>query len=149
MNINRAALNFVVNPAAFGVPAIGATAVAASTSATVTAAPNALAVYGASISASDNDATDAAADAVAHAARELFADFPDLPSVHALNVGDVVGDTVVISGLQIEGIMDVSEDVRCHAIVFYNDLIPQADGVGKSYKLIWRSKHDRILRALL
>ncbi len=41
MNINCTALNFVVNPAAFVVPAIGATAVAASTSAAIAAAPNA------------------------------------------------------------------------------------------------------------
>lgn len=152
MNLDRRALHFVVNPAAFGAQAVGGAAVAASSSTAIAAAPNALAVRGASAdasdNASDNDAADDAADDADDAARDLFGDLPDLPPVNALNAGDVVGDTVIICGLQIEQLLDVSEDVRRHAIAFYNHLIPQADGAGESFKLILRSKYDRILRAL-
>jgi len=151
MNFNRNALHFVVHPAGFGVPAEDAAAVAASTSAAVDAAPNALAVRrDASADASDDASGNAAAaDAAADAAEDLFGDLPVLPPYRALDTGSVVGDTVIIHGLQIEGIRNVPADVRRHAIAFYNDLIPQADGAGESYKLIQKSKYDRILHAML
>jgi hypothetical protein len=111
MNLDRRGLHFVVNPAAFGAQAVGGAAVAASSSTAIAAAPNALAVCGASAdasdNASDNDAADDAADDADDAARDLFGDFPDLPPVNALNAGDVVGDTVIICGLQIEQLLDV------------------------------------------
>ena len=61
-----------------------------------------------------------------------------LPPIAHLNEGAVIGDTVIIHVRKIERILNVSEKLRCYAIVFYNELIPQADGAGESYKLIRR-----------
>ena len=142
MNINPAAIDFI---AAAG----RAASATASVSATVIAAPTAIEAPDAAAADAGVAAAPAAAalDAAVAAAEELF-HVPNLPPFPRLNAGDIVGDTVTIHGLQIEGILNVSNDVRRHAIAFYNDLIPQADGAGESYKLVLRVKHDRILHAL-
>ncbi len=59
------------------------------------------------------------------------------------------GGLPTISGLRIERIQNASANVCCHAVAFYDDLVPKADVAGKSYKLILQSKHDQILCTLL
>jgi hypothetical protein len=104
-----------------------------------TAPPDAEGLVGAT-----DDAPDIAADG---ADDHMF--LPNLPPIAHLHEGDVIGDTVVIHGSKIEGILNASEELRRHVTAFYHELIPLSDGAGNSYKLFTRRTYDRILHALV
>lgn len=95
--------------------------------------------------------TDPAAAAVAAAGVSQVAPLLPPPAFDIPIAGrnSIVHDNLIVQGMNIEGLHDVSDVIRRHATTFYDNLIPLADGAGDSYKLIGHGKYSRILEALL
>jgi hypothetical protein len=137
MNIDSAAVQFIAAAkGAAGTVTVSSSSAASSASSSMTV------VSGPSDTAPPDakglvDAADNAPDVAADGADDHLL-VPNLPPIAHLNEGDVIRDTVVIHGSKIEGILNASKELRCHATAFYHELTPLSDGAVDSYKLFTR-----------